>query len=188
MPLSRLCTYKRAMNNNEFLLQKGPKAFVGVWKKVMLDPQGFYNEMPSAGGFENPLTFLGICGLFYFILRVVVGGLADAINALFLVSLTYIFGPGILMLTAQFIFRGEGDYEGTLRVCAYAGACLIVAWIPFLGIFAFLYSFYLIFLGTEKIHKLDSTNAVIVTLIAILVTGAIMFWVLGWDRIRRPLF
>lgn len=154
----------------------------------MFDPQGFYREMPSTGGFENPLIFLAICGLSYVILKVIVSGLADAMNALFLVSLAYIFGPGILMLAAQFLFQGEGDYEGTLRICAYAGACLTLSWVPTLGIIAYVYSFYLIFLGTEKVHKLDTTKAVIVTLVAVLVTGAIIFWVLGWDRIRRPLF
>lgn len=175
------------MSDAEFLPQDGPKAFILVWRKVMLDPRGFFREMPSTGGFENPLIYLGLCALFYFILKVIVSGLPDAINALFLVALAYVFGPGILMLASQFIFQGEGDYEGSLRVCAYAGACLIVAWVPVLGIFAFLYSFYLVFLGTGKIHKLDSTKAAIATLIAVLVTAAIMVFVLGEGRIRRPL-
>lgn len=175
------------MSDNEFLPQEGPKAFIAVWRKVILDPREFYRQMPASGGFENPLIFLGICGLLYFIFKVIVGGLPDAINALFLIALAYIFGPGILMLASQFIFQGEGDYEGSLRVGAYSGACLVVAWVPVLGVFAFLYGFYLIFLGTEKIHKLDTTKAAIATLIAVLVTGAIMVFVLGEGRIRRPL-
>lgn len=175
------------MSDSEFLPQEGPKAFVLVWRKVMLDPRGFYREMPATGGFENPLIFLGICSLLYFIFKVIVGGLPDAINALFLIALAYIFGPGILMLVSQFIFQGEGDYEGTLRTCAYAGASLPLAWVPVLGIFAFLYSFYLIFLGTEKVHRLETTKAAITTLIAVLITAAIILWVLGPERIQRPL-
>jgi len=175
------------MSDAEFLLQDGPKGFARIWKKIVTDPQGFYQEMPSSGGFENPLIFLGICALIYFILIVVVGGLAEGLNSLFLLFLTYIFGPGILMLASQFLFHGEGDYEGTLRVCAYAGACLAMAWVPALGVFAYLYSFYLIFLGTEKVHKLDTTKAAIATLVAVLVTAAIMLFVLGEGRIRRPL-
>lgn len=176
------------MSDFEFILQGGPKAFVRVWRKVMLEPQGFFRGMPTSGGFENPLLFLAICGLCYFVLKIIVGGLASGVNALFLIALTFIFGPGILMLACQFLFQGEGDYEGTLRVCAYGGACLALAWIPVLGVFAFLYSFYLIFLGTEKIHKLDTTKAAISTLVAILVTAAILFFVLGEERIRQPLF
>lgn len=175
------------MSDFEFLPQEGPKAFAAVWRKVMLDPRGFYRDMPATGGFENPLIFLAICGSLYFVFRVIVFGLPDAINAIFLIALAYIFGPGILMLASQFVFQGEGDYEGTLRICAYAGACLTVAWIPTLGILAYVYSLYLIFLGVERVHKLDQTKAAITTLVALLVTGAIIIWVLGWDRIRRPL-
>lgn len=175
------------MSESEFTFQGGPKAFVQTWRKVMLDPRNFYREMPTSGGFENPLIFLSICGLVYFVLKVIVSGLVDGVDGLFLIVLTYIFGPGILMLACQFLFQGEGDYEGTLRVCAYAGACLALAWIPVLGVFAYLYSFYLIFLGTEKSHKLDTTKAAIATLIAVLVTAAILFFVLGEERIRRPL-
>lgn len=175
------------MSDNEFFPQEGPAAFVRVWRRVILDPQGFYREMLSSGGFENPLIFLGICALVYFLLKLIVGGVAEAANHLFLVLLGYIFGPGILMLASQFLFHGEGDYEGTLRICAYAGACLVLAWLPVLGVFAFLYSFYLIFLGMEQIHKLDATKAVITTLVAVLVTAAIMLFVLGETRVRRPL-
>ena len=175
------------MSEAEFVLQQGPRSFIKVWRKVMLDPRAFYSEMPGTGGFESPLVFLGICAAVHFILKLVVGGIAEAVNALFLIALAYIFGPGILMLASQFIFQGEGDYEGTLRICAYAGACLTLAWVPVVGIFAYLYSFYLIFLGTEKVHRLDSAKAAITTLIAVLVTGAILFWVLGRERIYRPL-
>lgn len=173
------------MSDNEFIPQEGPMAFARVWRRIILDPQGFYRDMPSSGGFEKPLIFLAICGLIYFILRVIVGGLADAVNSLFLVCLAYIFGPAILMLVSQFVFKGEGDYEGTVRICAYAGACLALAWVPALGILAYLYSFYLIFLGTERVHKLESTKAVLTTLIAVLVTAAIVFFVL--KDVHRPL-
>lgn len=175
------------MSEPESQQQNGPRALIGIWRKVMFEPQTFYREMSPAGGFENPLLFLGISALCFFVLKVTVVGMADAVNAMFLVVLAYIFGPGILMLTSQFIFQGEGDYEGTLRIFAYAGACLVLAWLPTLGIFAYLYSFYLVFLGTAKVHKLDATKAVIVTLIAILVTAAIIVFVLGEGRIRRPL-
>ncbi|MFQ5850428.1 MAG: YIP1 family protein, partial [Candidatus Binatia bacterium] len=165
----------------------GPKGFVKVWRKVILEPREFYRNMPSTGGFENPLIFLGISGTFYFILKIAVSGLASAVNGFFLLSLAYIFGPGILMLACQFLFEGEGDYEGTFRICAYAGASLALAWIPTLGIFAYLYSFYLIFLGTQNVHRLDPTKAAIATLSAILVTTSIVFFVLGEGRVRRPL-
>lgn len=174
-------------NDAEFVLKGGPKGLVNAWKKVMLEPRDFYRNMPPHGGFENPLVFLCLSAVCYFVLKVIVTGVADAINALFLVSLAYIFGPGILMLACQYLFEGEGDYEGTLRACAYAGATLVLSWIPTIGIFGYLYSFYLIFLGTQRVHRLDQTKAAIATLSAILVTTAIVFFVLGEGRIRHPL-
>ncbi len=176
------------MSDVEFVFRDGPKGFVKVWRKVVLEPREFYRDMPSTGGFENPLVFLVVSGVLYFILKVVVSGLPDAVNAFFLILLAYIFGPGILMLACQYLFEGVGDYEGTLRLSAYAGVTLTLAWIPTLGIFSYLYSFYLIFLGTQKVHQLDSTKAAIATLCAILATTAIIFFVLGEGRIRHPIF
>jgi len=175
------------MNGAEFVFRDGPKGFVRVWRKVILDPWEFYREMPSSGGFENPLIFLGISAIFYFLLRIAVSDLVGAVNALFLVGLAYIFGPGVLMLACQYLFEGKGDYEGTLRLCSYAGSTLMLAWIPYLGIFAYLYSFYLVFLGTQKVHKLDAAKAAIATLSTIVVATIIVIFVLGEDRVRRPL-
>lgn len=173
------------MSDNEFAPQEGPRGFLNLWKRIITDPQAFYQEMPRDGGFENPLIFVGICAGVYFVLRLIVSGAPDAVNTLFLICLAYIFGPGILMLVSQFVFQGEGDYEGSLRICAYAGACLALAWVPALGVLAYVYGLYLIFLGTERIHNLDQTKAVLTTLIAALVTGVIMAFVL--KDVHHPL-
>jgi hypothetical protein len=176
------------MSDTEFLPQEGPKAFIRVWRKVMSDPRGFYGEMPSSGGFENPLIFLAICGLFYLILKIIVSEtLTSAIWHFFLVVLAYALGPGILMLVAQSLFQGEGDYEGTVRVCAYAGATLVLAWVPYLGALAFIYAFYLMFLGTEKVHRLNRTDAALTVLIAVPVVALVLVFVLG-KRVLQYVF
>jgi hypothetical protein len=176
------------MADNEFNIQEGPKGFYHVWKKVMLEPQKFYEEMPVAGGFQNPLLYLGICAVIFLLLRLVVSEtLASAAVSSFLVVLAYILGPGILMLVAQSIFRGEGDYEGTLRVCAYAGSCLLLAWIPRVGSIAYIYAFYLIFFGTEKVHKLARTEAALTVLVTVPVTALVLVFVLG-NRVLHYVF
>lgn len=176
------------MSDAEFFFQEGPKGFIRVWKKVMTDPQQFYREMPSSGGFDKPISFLAICGAIYLLLRVLVAEtMTLAAISVFLVVLAYVLGPGILMLVAQALFQGEGDYEGTLRVCAYAGACLVLAWLPYLGIVAFVYSFYLIFLGTEKVHNMDSTKAALTVLVSVPVTWLVLMFVLG-KRVLQYVF
>ena len=51
------------MSEVEFVFRDGPRRFVKVWKKVVLEPREFYREMPSTGGFENPLAFLARASL-----------------------------------------------------------------------------------------------------------------------------
>lgn len=65
------------MSDVEFIFRDGPRGFVRVWRKVVLEPREFYPDMPSMGGFENPLVFLAISGAFYFILKVVVSDLPE---------------------------------------------------------------------------------------------------------------
>ena len=176
------------MSDNEFLPQEGPKGFLRVWKKIMTDPQGFYREMPSSGGFDKPIFFLAICGVVYLLLRVIVAEtMTLAVVSFFLVVLAYVLGPGILMLVAQTLFQGEGDYEGTVRVCAYAGACLVLAWLPYLGVLAFVYTFYLIFLGAGRVHNLDSTKAALTVLVSLPVTWLVLMFVLG-KRVLQYVF
>jgi len=43
-------------------------------------------------------------------------------------------------------------------------------------------------IGTQKVHLLNATKAAIATLSAILVTMAIIFFVLGEGRVRHPIF
>jgi hypothetical protein len=176
------------MTDNEFIPQEGPKGFLAVWKRIITEPQGFYGEMPSNAGFDKPIIFLAICGAIYLILKILVAEtLILAVVSFFLVVLAYVLGPGILMLVAQTLFQGEGDYEATVRVCAYAGACLVLAWVPYLGILAFVYGFYLIFLGTGKVHKLDSTKATLAVLVAVPVTWLVLMFVLG-KRVLQYIF
>lgn len=176
------------MSDNEFLLQEGPKGFLNVWKRIVTDPQGFYREMPTTGGFDKPIIFLGICAAIYLLLRVLVAEtIIVAMVSFFLVVLAYVLGPGILMLVAQTLFQGEGDYEGTVRVCAYAGACLLLAWIPYLGVLAFVYACYLIFLGTGRVHNLDSTQSTLTVLVAVPVTWLVLMFVLG-KRVLQYIF
>ena len=52
------------MSDVEFVFRDGPKGFVKVWRKVVLEPREFYRDMPSTGGFENPWyswSFQGSC-------------------------------------------------------------------------------------------------------------------------------
>jgi hypothetical protein len=176
------------MAENDFSIREGASGFYQVWKKVILEPQKFYQEMPLSGGFESPVLYLAICATVFLLFRFIVSEtLVAATVSFFLVVLAYLLGPGILMLVAQSLFRGEGDYEGTLRVCAYAGSCLLLAWIPRIGSVAYVYAFYLIFVGMEKVHRLQRTEAALSVLTAVPVTALVLAFVLG-KRVLQHVF
>jgi hypothetical protein len=173
------------MSDNEFSLPEGPRGFLRLARRILLEPRSFYAEVTPSGGFEAPLIFLAICMGVYLVLRLVVSdALGAALGSFLLVVLTYLLGPGILMLVAHSLFQGEGDYESTFRVCAYAGACLLLAWIPYLGGLAVIYGFYLTFLGTERVHGLNQTEAAVTVLIAVPVTALVLTFVLGGRVLR----
>jgi hypothetical protein len=176
------------MADNEFSIREGAAGFYKISKRIVLEPQKFYQEMPVAGGFENPVLYLGVCAAVFLLFRFIVSEtLVAAAVSFFLVVLAYLLGPGILMLVAQSLFRGEGDYEGTLRVCAYAGSCLLLAWIPRIGSIAYIYAFYLIFVGMEKVHRLQRAEAALSVVTAVPVTALVLAFVLG-KRVLQYVF
>lgn len=162
-----------------FALKDGPKSYWRVLKKVMTDPRGFFRGLALQRGYPQPLGFLTISSLVYFIMLLAVSTPGVAVGGLFVVILTYIVGPCSLMLACRYLFEGQGSYEGTLTVCAYAGAILTVAWLPLVDVLGFLYGSYLIVLGMQRVHRLDATQAAVATLAAILVTVSII--VFGFD-------
>jgi hypothetical protein len=166
--------YIPLMNEEGFALKDGPKSYWRVLKSVLIDPRRFYGELATQRGYHGPLGFLMISCLVYFIIILAISTPGEAVSSLFVVALVYIIGPCSLMLACQHLFKGEGSYEGTLTVCAYAGAVLTLAWLPVVNVLCFLYGGYLVFLGIQRVHQLEATQAAVATLTAILATAAII--------------
>jgi hypothetical protein len=162
------------MREEGFVLKDGPKSYWRVLKSVLTDPRRFYGKLALRQGYQKPLGFLIISGLLYFILQLAIASPDTAVSALFVVILVYLIAPCSLMLACQHLFEAKGSYEGTLTVCAYAGAVLTLAWVPFVGVLALLYSGYLVFVGVQRVHELESTQAAVATLAAILATSSIV--------------
>ncbi|RLB07652.1 MAG: hypothetical protein DRG50_02105 [Deltaproteobacteria bacterium] len=144
-------------------------SFVGVAKTVLTRPSDFYQNMPTTGGFSQPVTFLAIClGVSGILAAIIMGGNPFIFFKFLLIGLAFSFvGAGVLHFIAQKFFAGRGEYEGTYRVVAYAGAVDLLAWIPFLGVLAGLYGFYLQVVGLERVQGITKGQAFLTILISL---------------------
>ena len=161
-------------------------SFAGVWKRVVTDPRGFFQEMPVSGGLARPLIFLAIClavsGLGLLLLGWGWLALWFAVRGL-LFSFVY---AAVFMIVGRQIFAGVGDYEATYRVVAYAAAPVALFWIPIVKHLAALYLLFLLIVGLERVHAFDAVKAVLTLLIAAFVI-MVLAWVLGVHAGWTPL-
>lgn len=163
--------------------------FVSTWKNVVLSPENFFKNMPTQGGYEEPLKFAVVNLLIY--------GVIAGISALLLAGLMIPFAPaapafagaaallyiigipvlgiiglfigGVILLVCFKIMGGTGSYEGTVRILSYVSALDAIAWIPLVNILAFLYGIYLTIVGGKYVHNLTMGKSAIAVLIPIIV-------------------
>ena len=89
---------------------------------------------------------------------------------------------GLLHLSAKF-FKGKGEYEDSFNVLCYSQTPMILfGWIPILGIFFWLYSFYQLLLGiskTQKVSMLKSFGVLIFPGVVLLLISIFLGTILG---------
>ncbi len=144
-------------------------SFAQVWKKVMTDPQGFFLAMPLTGGLMNPLLFtaasLTLAGIGF----VVSGrGVKLALIVLLWGIVRLFISVALLQLIARKLFAGQGDFEATFRACAYAGAPVVLLWVPGIRYLAALYIGYLLIVGLRRAQEFDSVKAVLTIVLAMI--------------------
>jgi hypothetical protein len=144
-------------------------SFGQVWKKVMTDPQGFFLAMPLTGGLMNPLLFtaasLTLAGIGF----VVSGrGVKLALIVLLWGIVRLFISVALLQLIARKLFDGQGDFEATFRACAYAGAPVVLLWVPGIRYLAALYIGYLLIVGLQRAQEFDSVKAVLTIVLAMI--------------------
>ncbi|MAF99270.1 MAG: hypothetical protein CMH61_01530 [Nanoarchaeota archaeon] len=100
------------------------------------------------------------------------------------VLLSFVFA-GLLHLWCL-LFGGKGSYTQSYKLLAYSQTPkLLFSWIPGIGVFAGIYSLVLIIIGTQRLHNISRTRAIIMyvlpyifalfILIAVVVLGLLVF-------------
>ncbi|MBX2849803.1 MAG: YIP1 family protein [Acidiferrobacterales bacterium] len=148
-------------------------------KKVITNPIGFYREMPTTGGYANPLIFVvvmaAITGLIAAITSLiglgnamVAGGMAIA--SIIILPIFAVIGSFIgaaIMFVIWKLMGSEKNYEAAYRCVAYSFAIgpvvAVLSIIPYLGtIIRSLWTTFLLYAASIEVHKLKAATAKIV--------------------------
>ncbi|KAF5415116.1 MAG: hypothetical protein C5S49_06170 [Candidatus Methanogaster sp.] len=145
--------------------------FIGTWKKVITTPGDFFREMPTSGGYGEPLKFAVvnyvIAGIGATLLTL--GGAFFAIVVVPIVGIIWLFISGAILYICFKIVGGSGSYEGTVRMLSYTSAVAAVAWIPLIGWIVALYTIYLKIVGGTFVHNITTMRSVIAVFIPTIV-------------------
>jgi len=124
--------------------------FVSTWKSVIIHPNDFFRDMPTSGGYRDPLVFAVINYIIYAIIAstsnlvqirslvesgVIPGSMVAISYVMSLVGLIFtpVFSIIGLFIGAAIYFicfkmvGGSGSYEGTFRISAYASAVTVIS-------------------------------------------------------------
>ena len=176
-----------------------------TWKEVMLRPSDFYREMPTTGGYREPLTFAAINYIISGLLTVIfiswlqigdIYGVGDIYGNNFsmrlasvimtpIAGIIYIIIMGAIFYFSYKVLGGTGTYEGTVRFMFYASAIVVISWIPLLDLVALIYGIYLYIVGGKFVHNVSTGKSILaillpyilVILLAIILTAVIAFFV-----------
>lgn len=164
--------------HEEFRPEQFAESFGGVWKRVVTDPRGFFQDMPIRGGIQSPLLFLVGCLVLAALGFLVVGPRGFGLALVFWGTVRSFLYAAIFLLVARNVFAGTGDFEAHYRVVAYASAPLALMWLPFVGSLTFLYMIFLVIVGLERVNTFDAVKSVLTILLASIVVIAIT-WAFG---------
>ena len=152
-------------------VKTGVTSIIEIAKKVILDPVGFFKEMPKTGGLADPLVFVAAVG-------VVSGGLTVILALFKLGTLAWIilmpiaavigsFIGGAIMFVIWKLMGSEQDFEAAYRCTAYSFAIhpivVVLGLIPYVGMsIGLLWGLYLVVVVSVEVHSIKAKTAWIV--------------------------
>lgn len=148
--------------------------------KVIINPAGFFREMPRRGGWLEPIVFLAAMGLVNAVLvmlLVMIGfagvvaasgmaaGAIGLIIAPIIMPAVGFIGAAIAFIIWKFLGSNE-NYETAYRCLAYAGAIVpimtLLSLVPYLGaVVSVVWLVYLLILASVHVHNLPLKRAAI---------------------------
>ncbi len=147
-------------------------------KKIVTQPRQFFEQMPKTGGYSEPLIFAVVMGLaagvlaaiFSFFSSSALGGMSFGIISIILMPIFAVIGcfiSGLIMFVIWKLMGSSENYETAVRCVAYSTVIMplipIAGLIPYLGTIAIdALWFWLMFLASLGVHKLEQQKSMIV--------------------------
>lgn len=150
-------------------------------KKVVLDPIGFYRDMPTSGGYVNPIIFLvvmtAVTMLVGFIFSLIglakfnpLIGSAVTLSMLIIVPIIAVLGSFVaaaIMFVIWKLMGSQKDYETAYRCVAYSFAIgpviAVISFIPYIAnLIKALWGSYLLYTASVEVHNIKAKTAMIV--------------------------
>lgn len=147
-------------------------------KRVVTDPVGFFNDMPTRGGIVDPLIFMAsmgvVVGVIQAILSLIGFGLGGSISiVLFSVILSPILFTiiGLVIIFILYciwnVMGSRESFETALRCGAYCTAIApvvtLIRLIPYVGsIVGLAWTMYLLIVASTEVHNIENKIAWIV--------------------------
>ncbi|MCE5334579.1 MAG: YIP1 family protein [Desulfobacteraceae bacterium] len=159
-----------------------PKVFLNSMKetvgKIIVDPAGFFREMPKSGGYADPLIFaltMGVAAGIITALATIVGlgghssfaGAASSIILTPIVTGVFTFICAGVLFAIWKVMGSQESYEVSFRCAAYALAIspitAVLNLIPYIGVIAGLaWTAYILVAASTEIHGIRPKPAWIV--------------------------
>ena len=109
----------------------------------------------AAGAVANFSGFVIALGVFF-------------VYLVFLFYLLGVFVEGLIMHAFVLLMGGEKGARQTIKTTMYASTpFLLLGWIPFVSIIAYIWSFVLLIIGLKENHEMELGNAIIVVFIPV---------------------
>ncbi len=157
-------------------------AYFQTATKCLVTPTAFFSQLPTSGGYLNPILFGAMTlpialGLTYLWIGLFTGaGLRGFFGFLFAMSLLFVMGiiavpisfgiwSGILHLCLYLVGGAREGYQATFRVVSYSSVAGIFNAIPFVGTLASLWGLVLTVIGLRETHRTTTGKAVAALLI-----------------------
>lgn len=173
-------------------------------RKVITNPVGFYRDMPTHGGFANPIIFVVVIA----VATAVIGFVLDLIGLANFNSVTgggvgfamLIFFPiaaiigsfigGAILFVIWKLMGSEKNFETAYRCVAYSFAIApiisVLSLIPYIaGIIKTLWGTFLLYTASIEVHKLKQETAKIV--FGVLAALGVLFGISSEHAMRKAL-